>query len=169
MVFEPSPADGALGIQSREVLAILERARYRRALRGLSVRRHGAARCGAQFRRLQNVGPPISTRPGRTACRARAIGSNWWRSGAGRSAGGRRRVRDCLLRFDCCRPIYHRCAKISVPRIGWIPGPVRIHFVVSVLPESCAVHTVLELQFTTPLFHTTEKVTERPFACPITL
>src|SRR5689334_23294920 len=55
MVFEPSPADGAFRIQSGEVLAILERARCRRALRGLSVRRPGAARRSAQFRRLQNM------------------------------------------------------------------------------------------------------------------
>jgi hypothetical protein len=30
-------------------------------------------------------------------------------------------------------------------------------------------HVVLELQFTTPLFHTTAKLTEAPLACPIIL
>jgi hypothetical protein len=33
MVFEPPPADGAFRIQVREMLAVLERARCRRALR----------------------------------------------------------------------------------------------------------------------------------------
>ena len=67
MVFEPSPADGAFGIQSGEVLAILERARRRRALRRVSVHRPGAARRGAQFRRLQNTGRRF--RPGLAAWR----------------------------------------------------------------------------------------------------
>src|SRR6516164_2916281 len=81
LVFRASPADGARRIQVREVLAVLERARCRRAYAAYQFAdmvRLDAALASDGFKALV----ADFDAAWRTASRARATGSKWWRSGA---------------------------------------------------------------------------------------